>query len=148
MTANQFSIQVVEHLGNREVSVIGRHLGIKQHLKQQIAEFFGQVRPVAPLDGVEDLVGLLQRVFANGIEGLLAVPGAAAGSPQPSHDGHRLLKQSRRTLRIRIQVRRGSLCVTAVKRRVHAPSVYLAMRRRRYFASHGKESFDFERARL
>ena len=92
MAANQFSIQVVEHIGNREVTVVGRHLGIKQDLQEQVAEFFGQMRPVAPLNGVEDLVGLLQRVFANGIEGLFAVPGASTGSPQPSHEVHRLLK--------------------------------------------------------
>ena len=110
MSANQFAIQVVEHICNREVAVVGRHLGIEQNLQQQIAQLFGQVRPVAPLNGVEDLVGLLQRVLANGIEGLLAVPWAAAGCPQPRHDSHRLLKQSRRTLRIGCELRRGSLC--------------------------------------
>jgi hypothetical protein len=97
---------VVEHIGNGEVAVVGRHLGIKQHLQQQVAQFLGQVRPVAPLDGVEDLVGLFQRVFANGIEGLLAVPRAAAGSAQPRHDRDRLLKQSRRPRRIGCDARK------------------------------------------
>ena len=94
MPAHQLAIQMVQHLGNGEMALVGRHLRIKQHLQQQIAQFLGQVRKVAPLNGVEDLVGLFQRVFADGIEGLFAVPGAAVGRAQPRHDGHRLLKQA------------------------------------------------------
>ena len=77
MAADQLVVQVVEHIGNGEVAVVGRHLGIEEDLQQQVAQLFGQVRPVAPLDGVEDLVGLLQRVLADRVEGLLAVPRAA-----------------------------------------------------------------------
>ena len=92
MAPHQFAVEMVEDLDDGEVAVIGRHLGVEQHLQQQIAQFFGQVRKVAPLDGVEDLVGFLKRVFADGVEALLAVPRAAVGSPQPRHDGRGLLK--------------------------------------------------------
>src|ERR1035437_2821944 len=81
---------------------------------------------------VQDLVGLLQRVFANGIEGLFAVPGAAIGSPQPRHDFDRLLKQGSRPLRIGCGLRRGSLRAEAFRRKVHASPVYLARERRRW----------------
>ena len=92
MAANQLAVQMIEHIGDGEVAFVGRHLRIEQHLQQQVAEFFGKMRKVAALDGVEDFVGLFQRVFANGVEGLLAVPRAAAGSAKARHDGHRLLK--------------------------------------------------------
>ena len=98
------------------MAVIGSHLGIKQDLQQQIAEFFRQVRPVAALNGVEDFVGFFEGVFADGIEGLLTVPGAAAGSAQAGHNGYRLLKQQRRPRRIGCGwLRRG-----AFRRTVHA----------------------------
>ena len=87
---------MLQHIGNREVAVVGRHLGIKQHLQQQVAQLLGQVRPVAPLNRVEDLIGLFQRVLANRVEGLLAVPRTAAGSPQPRHNLDGLRKQRRR----------------------------------------------------
>ncbi len=116
----------VEHIGDGEVALVGGHLGIEEHLQQQIAELLGQVREVAALDGVEDLVGLFQRVFADGVEGLLAVPGAAAGSAQPGHDGHRLLKQRCRPRRIGGGLRRGILCAGALWRKIHALPVYLA----------------------
>jgi hypothetical protein len=94
MPPHQLVVQMVQHIGNGEMALVGRHLRIKQHLQQQVAQLLGQVRKVAPLNGVEDLVGLFQRVFADGIEGLFAVPRAAAGSPQPRHDLDRLLKQA------------------------------------------------------
>ena len=107
MTAHQLAIQRVEHIGDGEVALVGGHLRIEKHLKQQVAEFFGQMREVAALDGVEDLVGLFQRVFADGIEGLFAVPGAAAGSAKAGHDGHGLLKQRCRPRRVGDGLRRG-----------------------------------------
>jgi len=92
MPPHQLAVQVAQHVGNGEMPLVGRHLGIEQHLQKQVAQLLGQVRKIPPLDGVEDLIGLFQRVLADGIEVLLAVPGAAIGSPQPRHDGHRLLK--------------------------------------------------------
>jgi hypothetical protein len=71
---------MIEYIGNGEVALVGRHLRIEQHLEQQIAQLFCQVRKVAPLNGVEDLVGFFEGVLANGVEGLLAVPRATTGS--------------------------------------------------------------------
>jgi hypothetical protein len=92
MAAHQLAIQALQHIGDGELILVGRHFGIKQHLKHQVAQLLGQVRKVALLDGVEDFVGLFQGVFADGIEGLLAVPGASVGSAQPRHDLDRLRK--------------------------------------------------------
>jgi hypothetical protein len=108
MAAHQLAVQMVQHIRHGEMAFVGRHLGIKQHLQQQIAQLLGQMRKIAPLNGVEDLVGLLQRVFADGIEGLFAVPRAAVGSAQPRHDLYRLLKQSRRPRGVGCDIRSES----------------------------------------
>jgi hypothetical protein len=39
-------------------------------------------------DRVEDLVGFFERVGLDGIEGLLAIPGAAVFRAQAGHDGN------------------------------------------------------------
>src|SRR5579863_6535141 len=82
------------------------------------------MRKITPLNGVENLVGLFQRVFANRVEGLFAIPGAAAGCPQTRHDAHRLLKQLRRLRRIGSGLRRRSICGMTFERNVHAALVY------------------------
>ena len=46
MAPHQFSIQVVENIRNGEVTLVCRHFGIKQHLQQKVAQFFGQVGKV------------------------------------------------------------------------------------------------------
>jgi len=71
----------------REVARLGGHLGIKEHLQEQIAELVLQVWPGAAFDGVEDLVGLFEGMLLDGVEGLLAVPGTASRPAQARHDG-------------------------------------------------------------
>ena len=75
---------------NVEVARLRRHLRVEQNLQQQVAQLVLQLRPRPPLDGVEDLVGLLQRVALDRVEGLLAVPRTAARRAQPRHDRDRL----------------------------------------------------------
>ena len=100
MTADELVVEMVEHVGDGEMAFVGGHFGIEEDLQQQIAQLFREVRKVSALNGVEDLVGFFEGVFADGVEGLLAVPGAAAGSAQAGHDGYRLLEEARRMCRI------------------------------------------------
>ena len=137
MTPHQFAIERVKNVGDREVPFVGGHLRVEKNLKQKIAKFFGQVRKVAALDGVEDLVGLFQRVFADGVEGLFAVPGAAAGSAKARHNGYRLLKQRGRPRRVGELLRRGIFLAGVGRRKIHAFLVYLAARGGAERASHG-----------
>ena len=90
MPANEFGVQVGGNVLNGEVAGLRGHLRVEEHLQQQIAELILQIGPGAALDRVEDLVGLLQRVPLDGVEGLLAVPGTAVRAAQPRHDGDRL----------------------------------------------------------
>ena len=53
------------------------HLGVIDDLEQQISEFVGKGRHVAPCDGVGDFVGFLDRVGRDRVEALRLVPWAA-----------------------------------------------------------------------
>ena len=56
--------------------------GVEDDLEQQVAELAGELLVVLLVDGVGDLVGLLDRHRLDGLVGLLAVPRAAAGGAQ------------------------------------------------------------------
>ena len=84
--ANQLGIQVLDDLGDVEVARLRGHLRVEEHLQQQVAKLVLQLRPRPALDGVEDLVGLLERVAFDGVKVLFTIPRAAIGGAQPGHD--------------------------------------------------------------
>ena len=88
MPADHFAVDGFEGVGDVEVPGLGGHLRKEDDLQQQVAELLGELLPIARVDCVEDLVGFFEQVRLDGIEGLFAVPRAAAGSPQPRHDFH------------------------------------------------------------
>src|ERR1700733_1799487 len=90
MAANEFSVQIFNYVMDVEVTSLGGHLCVEEDLEKKIAELILEVGPGATLDGIEDLVGLLERVSLDRVEGLLAVPGAAIRGAQPCHDRYRL----------------------------------------------------------
>ena len=92
MPVHQLVRQPVEHVVDGEALLFRRHLGVEEHLQQQVAKLAGQLVPVARVDGLQHFVGFFQRVGLDGVEGLLAVPGTSAGAAQPRHDGHGALK--------------------------------------------------------
>ena len=79
MTPDELGVQAGRHFRQRKVSRLSGHLRVEEHLQQQVAQLVPQLGPVAALDGVEDLVGLLQRMLLDGVEGLFAVPGHPPG---------------------------------------------------------------------
>ena len=90
MAANEFSVQIFSYVTDVEVTGLGGHLRVEEDLEEKIAELILEVGPRAALDGVEDLVGLFERVSFDRVEGLLAVPRAAIRGAQPCHDRYRL----------------------------------------------------------
>jgi hypothetical protein len=77
----------LDHVAKRERPLLFRHARMKHHLQQEIAEFVAEIVEIAARDGVDDLVGLLDRVGRDGRKGLFEVPGAAAaGCPKPRHE--------------------------------------------------------------
>ena len=75
-----------------EEILLAGHPGIKNRLEHEVAQLFGQIVPVAAVDGVEHLVGLFEGVGLDAVEGLLAVPRTAAGGAQAGHDIDQFLK--------------------------------------------------------
>ncbi|MNC66658.1 hypothetical protein D3C75_1170810 [compost metagenome] len=60
---------------------------MEDDLEQEVAQFDLQLLHVGALDGVGDLVGLLDRIGGNGREGLFDIPGATAVRiAQANHD--------------------------------------------------------------
>ena len=88
VAADQLAVQPGDHIRDGEVPGLARHLGIEQHLQQKIAQLLAKIGPMPPLDGVEDLIALFEGIFPDGVEGLLAIPGATTGTAQPGHDAH------------------------------------------------------------
>src|SRR5271163_3282181 len=43
---------------------------------------------MAPLDGIQNLIALLEGIFPDAVEALLAIPGTTIGTAQPGHDAH------------------------------------------------------------
>ena len=61
-------------------------LGVKKEVKEDIAELFLEGVVIAFVDGFEEFVDFLYNHGAKGAVGLFAVPRAAAGTSEASHD--------------------------------------------------------------
>jgi hypothetical protein len=86
MTAHEFVVDGCRNFREIEPSAFLRHAGVKHHLKQQITQLVAQARRIVALDGVGDLVGLLDGVRRNAAKVLRKIPTAALlRIPQPRH---------------------------------------------------------------
>ncbi len=92
MPADQFFRNRIERIVDAKLAFFGRHLGEEDGLQHQVAQFFGQARPIALIDCIEDLISLFEQIRFDGVEVLFAIPGAAARSAQPRQDAHQALK--------------------------------------------------------
>ena len=89
VAADELCVEIRRDIGDVEVARLGGHLRVEEHLQQEVAEFVLQVWPCTALNGVEDLVGLLEGVAFDGVEGLFAVPGTAVWRAKTGHNGNR-----------------------------------------------------------
>ena len=78
--------EAIEHVRHGELAGLGRHLAVEHDLEEQVAQLLGEVPRVVLVDGLQDLVGLLDQVGLEGGAGLLAVPWAASLAAQPGHE--------------------------------------------------------------
>lgn len=86
VAANHFFVDFTDDVGDVEAAFFVGDLGVEKDLKKEIAEFFGEFGVVGGVEGVEDFVGFFDEVGAEGGVSLFAVPGAAFGSAEASHD--------------------------------------------------------------
>jgi hypothetical protein len=85
----------VGHVGERKGLLLVGQLGVKDNLKQQVAQLFSQrpPRPAKrhPVHLVQHLVAFLDQVRPQAAQVLLPVPRATSRRPQPPHDFHQPL---------------------------------------------------------
>jgi len=97
MAALQLVGDGVGHVVEGEQPLFLGHAGVENRLEQQVAQFGLQFVHVAPLDGVGDFIGLLDRIGGDGGEGLLHVPWASADrGAQLRHDADQAVDRARR----------------------------------------------------
>ncbi|GGD92535.1 hypothetical protein GCM10011515_10320 [Tsuneonella deserti] len=77
------------HVIEGEQRAFFRDTRLEDDLKQQITKLIAQVTHITALDSVGDFVGFLDSVRDYRREGLLAIPFAAIGATQDSHNGEK-----------------------------------------------------------
>ena len=85
MAPNEFLAEAFNDVSNGKGASLARHLGVKDDLQQQIAEFLAKIIVRSGVDGFEDLVGFLDHILLEGSVGLLRVPRASARGTQAVH---------------------------------------------------------------
>ena len=83
-----------EFVGNSSCDIVERvasgflgEFAVKDHLQEQVAEFFHEVFVVLTLNGVDRFVGFFDEVRNERGVRLLRIPGAATGCAEAVHDG-------------------------------------------------------------
>ena len=74
MPADQLLRDGVERIVDAKLAFFGRHLREEDGLQHQIAELFGQARPIALIDGVQDFVGFFEQIGLDGVESFVRDP--------------------------------------------------------------------------
>src|SRR3954469_11412438 len=84
--AGQLLGDAVAHGSEVELPFLAGDAGLEDDLEQQIAELLAMVGGVPRLDGLDDLVRLLEKIGRERPEGLLAVPRASSRIAELVHD--------------------------------------------------------------
>ena len=82
MAANELLDGPAGDVVDGEAARVLGDLGVEHHLDEQVAELVAEPAGIAGVDGLEDLVGLLEELAPQGLVGLLAVPRAAVRRPE------------------------------------------------------------------
>ena len=91
MAEDHFLGDLVDHIVHGEPPQLLFNLSVKYHLHQDVAQLLAHGMGIIPVQGVQDLIGLLQKIPPDGLVGLLGVPGTAARGAQQSHDLQKVL---------------------------------------------------------
>ncbi len=88
VTAGHFFDDPPRHILEFKPTLLAGDLRVKHHLKEQVAQFVPQFRPVFTGDGVGDFVSFLDGVGHDGGVGLLPIPRTAVvWIAQSGHQG-------------------------------------------------------------
>ena len=87
MAADHLLGDALDDVAERERALLLGDAGVIDHLQQQVAEFLAEVVEIVARDRVRHLIGFLDRVGCDRLEGLLDVPWTAGhGGAQRRHD--------------------------------------------------------------
>ncbi len=86
MAPDHLGADFLEDIGDVEFTRLLRHPGEEEDLKEEVAELLPEVIRRGPLQGLEDLIGLLDEITADIRLLLRPVPGTTVRSPQPGDD--------------------------------------------------------------
>ena len=86
MAADELGGDLAQRVADGEAPLVGLELRQEDALEEQIADLAAQRVVIVAVDRVEHLVGLLEHERSQRLDRLLAIPRAAAGSAQASHD--------------------------------------------------------------
>ena len=86
MTENELFADAVGHSVQIEVPQLPLHLRMEGHLKEHVPQFLLKVLRAALVNGLHRLIAFLQKVAADGLVGLLRVPGTAPGGAEYSYN--------------------------------------------------------------
>ena len=93
MPAQQFANNFIGNLSEAEITGFLRQLTVKNHLKQNIAEFLPDLIRVARLNRVDQFIALFECVRRNRLVALLEIPGAAVlRVPETTHQGSQIIQ--------------------------------------------------------
>src|SRR2546425_10868656 len=82
MAADQFVMNLANHVGHREAALFPCNLRMKDYLEQQIAHLFGKLGVVSAFQSFQNFVGLFDEVGSQRLMRLLAIPRASARRAQ------------------------------------------------------------------
>jgi hypothetical protein len=110
MPAHELRVDGIDRIRDGETPAVGRDLRKKHRLEEKVSEFGAQRIQIAPIDGLEHLVGFLEHERPKRLQGLLAIPGTPPGCAQRLHDLHERLKPFCRVFRDRGFRAKRALC--------------------------------------
>src|SRR5581483_513239 len=85
VTPNEFAIDLLKNVSDGETALLARELCVQVDLKQQIAQFLGEMLQVVLLDCLDHLIRLFDDIARQAQMCLLAVPGASIGLAAQAH---------------------------------------------------------------
>jgi hypothetical protein len=93
MPAHELVDDRLEGVGDRERSRFGRDLGEQDPFEDEVPDLVAERPAIVGVDGVKHLVGFFENERTEGLEGLLAVPGASIRRAQGRNEFDQALEQ-------------------------------------------------------
>ena len=92
MAQNQLFADAAAHVVDVKGALALGHVGVKDDLQQHIPQLLAKQRIVLVVDSLASLIHLFDKVAADALVRLLAIPGAAVLAAQDFHDLQQIVK--------------------------------------------------------